>query len=231
MCNEACISFAERVIKKDEVLGKSVLELGAMSTTGSVRPSIEKLGPRRYIGIDIVEGPGVDELCDASEIVEKYGPESFDVVVATELLEHVKDWRLIIHNIKTVLKPGGIALITTRSYGFYYHPNPEDLWRFETHDIERIFSDFVIERLEKDPIAPGVFVKARKPEGFQEADLSSVALYCLITKKRSRSLPRARFVLFRIRRGLRRAISFFIPRPLKNAIRKRHRRRRDLVPP
>ena len=218
MCNEACIGFTERVLKEDEVSGKDVLELGSLSTTGSVRPSIKRLRPRRYIGVDIIAGPGVDEICDAAEIVEKYGPESFDIVVATELLEHVRDWRLVIHNIQTVLKPQGIVLITTRSFGFHYHPNPEDFWRFETGDIERTFCDFGIEALEKDPISPGVFVKARKPERFQEADLSGIALYCLVGNKRLLQVPAIRFLLFRIRRRLRKFLSHFVPKRLRNVL-------------
>ncbi len=220
MCNEACIAFGQRVLKEDEVAGKAVLELGSLSTTGSVRPSIEGLCPQKYVGVDIVPGPGVDEICDAARILDRFGAESFDLVVATELLEHVKDWRLVIHNIKAVLRPGGVVLITTRSFGFHYHPNPEDFWRFETEDIERIFPDFAIENLEKDLISPGVFVKARKPEGFQEADLSDVALYCLIPRKRIRRLSTSRLLFFRFRRGLRRLASFLIPRLLKSAIKK-----------
>jgi SAM-dependent methyltransferase len=218
MCNEACISFAERILKEEDVRGRTVLEVGSLSTTGSVRPSIERLRPRTYVGVDIVPGPGVDEICDAAEIVEKYGAESFDIVLATELLEHVRNWRLIIHNIKTVLKPQGIVLITTRSFGFHYHPNPEDFWRFETDDIERIFSDFGIEALEKDPISPGVFLKARKPEQFREANLSGVALYCLVGNKRLLQVPAIRFVLFRILRRLRKFLSHFVPKRLRSAL-------------
>jgi len=47
------------------------------------------------------------------ELVEHFGTESFDVIIATELLEHVKDWRLVINNMKQVLKPGGYIYITT----------------------------------------------------------------------------------------------------------------------
>jgi len=39
----------------------------------------------------------------AENLIKRFGPESFDVVIATELLEHVIDWRRVINNMKTVL--------------------------------------------------------------------------------------------------------------------------------
>ena len=49
----------------------------------------------------------VDVVVPAEELVKYFGAESFDVVIATELLEHVKDWRLVVNNMKQVLKPKG----------------------------------------------------------------------------------------------------------------------------
>jgi len=43
----------------------------------------------------------------AEKLVEYFGPESFDVVISTELLEHVQNWRLAINNMKSVLKRDG----------------------------------------------------------------------------------------------------------------------------
>ena len=31
------------------------------------------------MGIDLEEGPGVDIVCNAEEVLDKFGPESFDV--------------------------------------------------------------------------------------------------------------------------------------------------------
>jgi len=45
-------------------------------------------------------------MLPAEKLVEYVGPESFDIVISTELLEHVQNWRLVINNMKSVLKHG-----------------------------------------------------------------------------------------------------------------------------
>ena len=47
-------------------------------------------------------------MLPAERLVDYFGPESFDVVVSTEVVEHVLDWRLVINNMKVVLKRGGL---------------------------------------------------------------------------------------------------------------------------
>src|SRR5207253_9693337 len=117
-------------------------------------------------------------------ITRIFGPETFDIVVSTEMIEHVRNWREAISSIKQVCKPGGTLVLTTRSIGYGYHGYPYDFWRYETEDLKRIFSDFEILALEKDSEAPGVFLKARKPKKFSEADLSSYKLYSILLKKK-----------------------------------------------
>src|SRR4051812_44120921 len=89
-------TYVASLLACDEINGLAVLEVGSRDVNGSVRPAIERSGPARYVGVDIEGGPGVDELCDASELVGRFGAGSFDVVVSTELVEHVRDWRRVV---------------------------------------------------------------------------------------------------------------------------------------
>jgi SAM-dependent methyltransferase len=164
MCNPACIEFGKKYLGEKEVTGKRVLEVGALNVNGSLGDYIELLNPSSYVGIDLVMGIGVDQICPAELIVKVFGKESFDLVVCTEMLEHCKDWKLVIHNLKSVFKPGGTILITTRSKGFPRHDFPEDYWRFDDWDMKRIFSDCANVIVESDPSMPGVFVKATRTE-------------------------------------------------------------------
>src|SRR5947208_10127189 len=124
MCNLTCVNFAKRVLTPNEVHGRHVLEVGSRDVNGSVRLYVESLEPASYLGVDIEGGSGVDEICRVENLADHYRPESFDVVVSTELLEHVKDWRAAVTNMKAVLKPMGTLLITTRSVGFKLHGYP-----------------------------------------------------------------------------------------------------------
>jgi len=187
MCNIKCILFGAINLTMKDVEGKRVIEIGSNDVNGSLRPLIESWKPSEYIGIDLEYGNGVDIRCKAEDIVNVFGKESFDIIISTEVIEHVKNWRLVIDNIKSICKPNGLILITTRSKGFEYHGWPHDFWRFEVSDMKNIFSDFYIKKLESDDIStPGVFIIARKPYKFNKNDLylSKYNLYSITENKR-----------------------------------------------
>ena len=186
MCNPNCLRFVSEALSVSEIAGRRVLEVGAYDVNGSPRTAIEAMGPESYLGVDIVEGPGIDEVCRVEELVERFGPSAFDVVISTEMIEHVADWQAAISNLKQVTAPHGVMLLTTRSKGFPLHDYPADHWRFELEDMRVIFSDCRVEELEKDaPADPGVFVKVRKPTDFRELDLSGYALYSMVSEHRA----------------------------------------------
>jgi len=184
MCNQSCIHFIRNHLSAMEVQGKSVIEVGSYDFNGSVRGAVTALGPSRYLGVDMQMGPGVDEACDALDLVKRFGNDSFDVLLSTEVLEHVADWRKVCGNFKRIIRPGGILLVTTRSIGFPYHGYPFDFWRYEVSDMQSIFSDFHVEAVEKDEESPGVYIKARKPSIHVENDLADYALFSILKGKR-----------------------------------------------
>ena|SRR5579884_1136612 len=113
MCHVTVIEFFLNEAKVEHFRGKKVLEIGSAYVNGSVRPIIERFCyPAEYIGVDIQPGKGVDVVLPAERLVDHFGPDSFDVVISTEMLEHVRDWRKVISNMKDVLKPGGYIYIS-----------------------------------------------------------------------------------------------------------------------
>ena len=99
--------FVKRIATRDRITGKRVLEVGSYNVNGSLREMIRNLDPAIYHGIDLFEQEDyVDEIMDASDLLEKFGPASWDVVLCCEVLEHAEKWEEVIRNIKGVLAPG-----------------------------------------------------------------------------------------------------------------------------
>lgn len=198
MCNQSCYNFAKAHLSLKDVKNIKVLEIGSRNVNGSLREIIEKLEPVSYLGIDIEDGPGVDEICSVFEAVERFGKDSFDLVISTEMLEHIREWRAAVSQFKQVLRPGGVLLITTRSKGFPYHEYPGDFWRFEIEDMKNIFSDMEIEALESDSTEPGVFIKARKKAAFVEKNLSDYDLFSMVKQKRCKAINSFDMLYFKV---------------------------------
>jgi len=139
MHNTAMV-FIQTVLSHHPVEGKSVLEVGAYNVNGSVRDWVEKERPVSYVGVDLQpQARYVDETLSASDLIERFGRDAFDVVICAELLEHAEDWKATVRNLKGVLKVGGLLVLTCRGPGFPRHDFPGDYWRFTTNDMRRIF--------------------------------------------------------------------------------------------
>lgn len=184
MCNVNCIKWISLNISKEDIHDKRVIEVGALDVNGSARYVIQLLEPREYIGIDIEYGSGVDVICPAEEMVERFGRESFDVVISTSLLEHIRDWKRVVSNIKNICKINGIIYVIIPSV-YPYHEYPGDYWRYSREDIKNIFSDCKILTLDEDATPPSlVYAKIRKPEKFSEIDMSNYQLYSIVRNRR-----------------------------------------------
>jgi len=159
------MDFVERVLPTEKIKGAKVLEVGSHNINGSVRPFIEQYGPEMYIGVDMQKGPGVDLVANCERLVKNMGGDAWDIVVSTEMLAHVDNWRICMRQMTWAVAPGGLFLLTTRSPGFPYQPFPVDNWRFTTNDMERIIEALRLQTvvIEDDKEAPGVFMLARKP--------------------------------------------------------------------
>lgn len=107
-----------------------VLEIGSRNVNGSLR---ELFADCEYIGVDCVDGDGVDIVCLAHEFRDK--PESFDVVCAAETFEHDPFAGRSVQTMLAHLRPKGLFFMTCASSGRKEHgtirqgedygPNPE----------------------------------------------------------------------------------------------------------
>jgi len=154
-------SWVEAQVKQRGLAELDVLELGSLNVNGSVRDHFRG----SYTGVDIVDGPGVDFVA-SSHMTGAFNPANVDVVVCCEMLEHDSDPNATFATIADVLKPNGVALVTTRSEGFPIHHEP-DLWRFTHDDIGALAytAGLEVDSIEDDPQPqhPGVFAVLRRP--------------------------------------------------------------------
>ncbi len=175
--HDSVLQFVAKALTLPCVRGKRILEVGSLDVNGSPRDILIPLGPSEYIGVDIAPGKGVDAVCDARFLESSFGLSAFDIVLSTEMLEHVEDWKAVVSQMKRVTKGGGLLCITTRSPGFPYHPHPVDCWRFTKSNFRDIFRDCSLRKLEDDlPGSPGIFGCFGKPFPFKEASLDSISV-------------------------------------------------------
>ena len=158
--NGSVFSWVGRQVAAFELRDASpVLEVGSADVNGTIRPHFQA---KHYTGVDVAEGPGVDLV--VSPTVLPFNSDFFAAVISTEMLEHAEFPAVILWEMRRVLRPGGVLLLTTRSEGFPPH-NPPDYHRFSAPQIRDLFRwiGLIVETVESDPEAPGVFVAARKP--------------------------------------------------------------------
>jgi SAM-dependent methyltransferase len=104
------------------------------------RNDLEGLG-YRYAGLDVEQNAdgSVDHVGPIDGVLPASlgdGP-AFDLVLCTEVLEHVSDWHSAFRNLASLLLPGGTLIITCP---FFYplHEQPIDYWRPTPHAM-RLF--------------------------------------------------------------------------------------------
>ncbi len=79
---------------------------------------------------------------------------SFEVVLCTELLEHVPDPKAVVEELYRVLRRGGRCILSTRCC-YPLHGGPRDFYRFSRFGLEYLFGGWRIEVLEEDTGALG----------------------------------------------------------------------------
>lgn len=88
-----------------------------------------------YVRADHTEMPGVDYRINEDGTLPELGSESFDVLLSTQVLEHVPDPAAYLGEALRLLRPGGILLLSTHGT-FSDHPCPGDYWRWTRQGLQ-----------------------------------------------------------------------------------------------
>lgn len=118
--------FRDKYLSRAQPL--KIADVGAYDVNGCLRPIFHVPGAWTYTGFDISAGPNVDVVFSTEYGWSVPYKEQYDVVVTTQVMEHVrKPWEWI-KDVVAMCKPGGLVYICTpNSIG--YHAYPIDCWR------------------------------------------------------------------------------------------------------
>jgi SAM-dependent methyltransferase len=118
-----------------------IIEVGARPAAGQEdQRDLRQLFPgQEYIGCDIQEGPRVDRIEDVHHLTFADG--SVGGFIALDTLEHVADPRRAMEEAWRVLRPGGVAIISSVMF-FPIHAHPWDFWRFTPEGFNQLLEPF-----------------------------------------------------------------------------------------
>lgn len=115
---------------------KTVLNIGAGGEIGELL----KKNNVNATSIDIDAKWSPDYVMDAQDM-SIFADNQFDVVVISEVLEHIPNPHLAVQEIRRVLKPGGVVIGST-PFILGIHSEPYDFYRYTRFGLKHLFRDF-----------------------------------------------------------------------------------------
>lgn len=129
------------IISKTLPIMEPIYEFGSLQVDEQIGFSdLRPLFPQKtYIGCDMREGIGVDKILNLHAI--ELPSESVGLVLCFDTLEHVEYPHTALKEIHRILKPNGIAVISS-VMDFPIHDYPYDYWRFTPEAFKSILKPF-----------------------------------------------------------------------------------------
>jgi len=137
---DGIFSFFETYLLSKKSQSLRVLDVGCGKQP--FRPLIEELG-FLYFGLDYKQNQ--DNMVDYIWPIDKPFSEqsrdfgTYNVIICTEVLEHVVNWDITFSNFKSLLQENGLVLLTS-PFVYQLHEEPVDFWRPTPHSF-RFFAE------------------------------------------------------------------------------------------
>ena len=135
-----------RVVAETLTIQQPVVEIGAFQVAG--QPYDADLRPlfadADYTGCDIRPGPGVDRIEDVHQLT--FASDTLGTVLMLETLEHVTNPLQAMAEVFRVLRPGGLAVISS-VMDYPVHEHPADYWRFTPQGFDLLLEGFAPRRV------------------------------------------------------------------------------------
>ncbi len=142
------------IIQRRGIRPKRALEVGGLMGADSLLRFPELAGAERYC-LNLVDMPSDGEITavtgNANDMRDVFEDDYFDLVVCSATLEHDKRFWLTVSEMKRVLKPGGLLIVSVpgyvkspeRDHGFSTHTYRVhyrfDYYRFSEQAVREVF--------------------------------------------------------------------------------------------
>jgi len=127
---DATIKIINDLTASDEALLLVDFGCGDMPYRTVIEPKVGK-----YLGVDLEMNPKAEHHIDfdsKTTLPDNYA----DIVLSNQVLEHVDSPGGYLKEALRILKPGGTLILTTHGYWFY-HPTPNDYWRWTSAGLKK----------------------------------------------------------------------------------------------
>lgn len=138
--------FIEQALRAHVRAGALVADVGCGEQPW--RPLVEALGAR-YLGADVQQNAAGSVALRCAADALPLGAGTADIALCTEVLEHVPNPGAALEELHRILKPGGLAVVTT-PFLYPLHEEPWDFQRLTRYQVERPArcAGLTVERLE-----------------------------------------------------------------------------------
>lgn len=121
-------------------LGGDVLEIGSrIHNPAAWWCTSRDLAEGQWTGIDLQDGAGVDLVADIHALPAEWSGR-FSGVLCSEVLEHVARPWVGLPELRRVLRPGGLVVLTTL-FAFPEHGYPDDFYRYSRSGLQLLLED------------------------------------------------------------------------------------------
>jgi len=93
-----------------------------------------------YIGIDVDNNPHADYKIEPDKKLP-FNDEEFDIILSSQVLEHVEDVDLYLSECKRLLRTGGILILSTHGT-WQFHSAPIDVQRWTSYGLKKLIEKY-----------------------------------------------------------------------------------------